>query len=82
MQPYERVRQIRRAKGITQTHVAKSIPVPVANYNKVEMGRRPLRVEWIEPIAKALGVKPSDFFCSPLDETSKVTGEEKGAHQA
>lgn len=62
----EQIESIRKAKGITKTHVAKHCGHSVNWYWKLENGQLRLRVDELSSIAKALDVEPSIFFINDL----------------
>jgi DNA-binding XRE family transcriptional regulator len=58
----ERIKIVRKSKGISQTHVANEVGMTVSSYNMKENGRRPISTDEIENIAIALDVSPGIFF--------------------
>lgn len=49
---------LRKAKGISQTELAKAIGTKLTHMGKLERGERPLNGDWLEKIAEALEVEP------------------------
>lgn len=72
MKVHERVRLIRVHRGIQQRFVASKLGLSVSHYNKIELGKNPLRADLIPALADILGVKPCDFFSQNLDVPSKM----------
>lgn len=62
MKIHEKIRAIRKEKGVTQTHVANSLSTTVSNYSMKENGKRTITVMELELIAQALEVPTSIFF--------------------
>lgn len=75
MRVNEKVRQIRKSKGITQVFVAKKLGVPVQTYNGYELGRRQIKAETLKLIADILDEPIENFFEDDLYESknSKTT---------
>ncbi len=57
-----RVRQIREARGLTQTDLGERAGIAPAEISRLERGRRVPRVDTLGRIAEALGVAPASFF--------------------
>lgn len=62
MKPAERAREIRLGQGISLTYVAREIGISVSLWGNVEQGRRPFRIEYVEPLARVLHVSPLEFL--------------------
>ncbi|MFS0655669.1 helix-turn-helix domain-containing protein [Bacillus sp. 179-C3.3 HS] len=62
MKVNEKLRNIRKSKGITQKFVAKELNVPIATYNSYELGRRKIHVELLKDIAGVLDEPIQNFF--------------------
>lgn len=73
MKVNERVRQIRKSKGITQVFVAKSLKIPVQTYNGYELGRRELKADTLKQIAQAINEPVENFFEDEIYESKKST---------
>lgn len=69
MEINNRVRQIRKSKGITQTFVAKELGINVQTYNGYELGRRNIKAETLEKIANVLNEPIENFFKHKLHES-------------
>lgn len=59
-----RVRELRKAKGISQEGLAFDADIDRTYMNSVENGRRNISIKNIEKILKALDIPFSDFFNS------------------
>jgi transcriptional regulator with XRE-family HTH domain len=59
-----RVRELRKAKGISQESLAFDADIDRTYMNSVENGRRNISIKNIEKILKALDIPLSDFFNS------------------
>src|SRR3989337_410097 len=67
-----RIREVRRARGMTLDEVAKACkpPTPPQTVGRLETGTRTVSVGWLNRIAAALGVEASDLVEG--GETSKM----------
>lgn len=81
MELFERIRIIRQFKGITQTFVATEAGMKVSNYNMKENGKRTIKTNELEAIAKALGEPVAIFFDEnihvKLNKEQSATSEQK-----
>ncbi|WCK55387.1 helix-turn-helix transcriptional regulator [Aneurinibacillus sp. Ricciae_BoGa-3] len=68
---HERIRQVRKHKGITQVHVAESLAMPVQTYNSYELGRRRITVELLKNISLVLNEPIEIFFEENIYESKK-----------
>ncbi len=62
--PANRVRELRKAAGMTLAELAEAMvpPADLAGLQKIETRQRNLTHEWIERIARALGVPPTSLI--------------------
>lgn len=60
----EQIRNIRKAKNLSQQEVAEKIGIDRAQYSRVETGKSEPTITSLEKIAKALEVDIIDFFKS------------------
>lgn len=65
----DNVERIRKAKGVTKTHLAKKINMTVQGYRHITSGNVRMDVERLAVIAKELGVEPAVFFDDSLTES-------------
>lgn len=59
MKTYEKIKQLRENREITQKEISNALDINVSVYNKIELGIRPLREEELTAIA--------DFFNVSID---------------
>ena len=73
------VRDIRLAKGITGSHVARALAVSRQSYQSMENGQCEINAERLRVIAKVLDVKVEVFFDKKLTESvlQRIEGEAK-----
>jgi transcriptional regulator with XRE-family HTH domain len=64
----QRVRQLRKAKGISQEHFAISIKIDRSYFGSIERGERNVSLDNICLIAKGLGVEPAELLRFELIE--------------
>jgi len=69
---YLKIEEIRKQKGVTKTHIAKSCGKTVAWYYGISTGKRVPNVESLQMIADALEVDVRDFFEHTLSVTLNV----------
>lgn len=62
MKLYEKIKEIRKSKGVSQTFVAKKLNISVSGYSMKESGKRPITTSELEEIANALEVPATIFF--------------------
>lgn len=74
--PPNRIRQLRKARGLTLEQLAALVPNPdtgaqtdVSTISKLELSKRALTTEWMHRIAGALGVSPAALLDSGVDFT-------------
>lgn len=60
-----RLKELRKARGLTQTQLAELTGISQSHIALMESSQRGLRFEYIEVLAKALGVKPYELL--PLE---------------
>lgn len=58
----KKIRQLRKAKGLTQERLAEKARLEPTYIGAVERGERNLTIDNIEKIAKGLNMKPYKFF--------------------
>ncbi|ULO10616.1 helix-turn-helix transcriptional regulator [Paenibacillus sp. 19GGS1-52] len=59
---HNKIRDIRKSKGVTQTFVAKHTGLTISNYNMKENGKRPISTGELEIIAAVLKEPVGNFF--------------------
>ncbi len=73
-----RIRDIRRQKGITLHELAARIkprPTTAQTIGRLETGTRTLSLQWMNKIAKALDCEPAELLNAPGYPTIPVVGE-------
>lgn len=65
----ENVERIRKAKGVTKTHIANKLGISLQGYRHITTGDVRLDVDRLDIIANALGVDPGIFFDNELTES-------------
>ena len=79
-----RIREVRRARGLTLQDVADRCKPPTTpqTVGRLETGMRTVSVGWLNRIARALGVEAADLVTLPEREDMKVvaTLDHDGAH--
>lgn len=74
----DRIRDIRKAKGLTQQELAELSNLDDAYIGSVERGERNFSIDSLEKIVIALKVKPSEFLQS-YDKQNAVEAAKRGA---
>jgi transcriptional regulator with XRE-family HTH domain len=62
MSVYEKIRQIRKAKGLKQGQVAEKLDMSPNGYGDIERGNSDIKLTRLEKIAEALEIKLSALF--------------------
>ena len=71
---HEKLRAYRKANGVTQTHVAKSMQLSVKKLNAIEVGRQRLDADlFVDICVRGLKVDPTIFFNDIVLETKSNT---------
>jgi transcriptional regulator with XRE-family HTH domain len=60
--PKNRIAEERKARGMTQQQLADAVGAHWITISKLERGRIKLTTDWLEKLAKPLGVSASDLF--------------------
>jgi transcriptional regulator with XRE-family HTH domain len=60
----DNIKEVRKAKGMSQKQIALSIGIDQAQYSRIESGKVEPTISSLEKIATALGVELSAFFSS------------------
>lgn len=71
-----RIRELRKAKGWTQEHLADEAGCSYVQISDLETGKRSLRPVWMKAISKALGVKSADLL-NHEDNSDSLSPEER-----
>lgn len=68
-----RLHNVRKAKGMTLQQVADLADTTLATIHKLERSQRPLTMDWIERLAKALDVDPTELMVAkPVAEVREI----------
>lgn len=59
-----RIREIRLARGLTESELARRVGTSQPQIRRLEAGQRRLTEEWMRRIAKALDVRPADLLAT------------------
>jgi transcriptional regulator with XRE-family HTH domain len=73
----EKIKQVRKEKGLQQKAVALEIGLDQSNYNKIENGRREPSVEVLQKLTVIFGVTVDDLLNPDNNQPSPVTVEDK-----
>lgn len=73
----EKIKQVRKEKGLQQKAVALEIGLDQSNYNKIENGRREPSVEVLQKLSVIFGVTVDDLLNPDNNQPSPVTVEDK-----
>lgn len=65
----DNVEKIRKAKGVSKTHIANKLNLTLQGYAHIENGSSRLDVERLKLISEILGVEPAVFFDDKLTES-------------
>lgn len=67
-----RIRALRKARGLTLEQLGELVGTTNQQISMLENGKRRLTTDWIEKLAKALNVRPSEI----IEEPPQLTGEQ------
>lgn len=70
-----RIREIRKARGLTLQQVAERIGTTAQTIGRLETGMRTLSIDWVERIAGALEADPSELLAMPEGGDIEVSGQ-------
>jgi len=66
----ERIKEIRKAKGLTQEQLAELVDIEQKHVSRIELGKNAPTIDRLEMIAKALNVPMGSFFESGNQEAN------------
>ena len=82
MQLHEKLRSYRTEKGITQTHVAKTMRMSIKKLNAIEKGRQKLLADvFLDICRNGLKVDPAIFFADEVLETKNKASRKEAPHE-
>lgn len=76
MRPGNRLREMRKAAGVTQKALADATGVTQGAISNLENGTRPLTIEWMRAFARVLGCAAADLLDSG-DNPDRLSDEER-----
>lgn len=77
----QRIRQVRKAQGLTQVELAKEAGMAVNSLRRYEADERPLSLPTLEKIAKALKVPLVDLMWQEANQLTQEEANELGQMQ-
>ena len=80
MKTYEKIKQLRENREITQKEISNALDINVSVYNKIEPGIRPLREEELTAIADFFNVS-IDYLTGRTDNPTTPSNNQKEAGQ-
>ena len=80
MKTYEKIKQLRENREITQKEISNALDINVSVYNKIELGIRPLREEELTAIADFFNVS-IDYLTGRTDNPTTPSNNQKEAGQ-
>ena len=76
MKTYEKIKQLRENREITQKEISNALDINVSVYNKIELGIRPLREEELTAIADFFNVS-IDYLTGRTDNPTTPSNNQK-----
>lgn len=76
MHPNNRVRELRRRAGMSQTDLARAAGISQPAISQIENDTRPLTIDWMRAIARILGCTPADLL-SDSDNPDRLESQER-----
>ena len=80
MKTYEKIKQLRENREITQKEISNALDINVSVYNQIELGIRPLREEELTAIADFFNVS-IDYLTGRTDNPTTPSNNQKEAGQ-
>jgi phage repressor protein C with HTH and peptisase S24 domain len=72
--PKNRIAELRQARGLSQEELAKRAGTTNQQVGRLEVGARRLTVEWMNRLAKSLGVAPAELLVSGVKRMIPIVG--------
>lgn len=66
------IKIVRKIRGFSQEEMARKIGTTSNNFYQLESGRRQISIKWMNKIAEALGLHPSQLFQENFEEKENV----------
>ncbi|GGD74048.1 helix-turn-helix domain-containing protein [Croceicoccus mobilis] len=76
MTPRNRVRELRKAKGMSQTELAQAAGISQPAISQIENDTRPITLDWLRTFARILDVTPADILDDD-DHPDRLSLEER-----
>lgn len=76
MNPGNRIRDVRRAAGLSQGELGRRVGLSQGQISNIENGDRNLSLEWMRRIARELNCNVADLL-DDKDNPDRLTGEEQ-----
>lgn len=76
MRPGNRLRELRRAKGMTQAELADASGVSQPAISQIENGTRSMDIQWMRSLSRVLDCNPADFL-ERDDNPDQLTADER-----
>lgn len=81
MRPGNRLREMRKRAGLDQDELAAAVGATQPAISNLENGKRPLTIEWMRILARALNCSPADFLTDE-DNPDRLSPDERAiVHQ-
>jgi transcriptional regulator with XRE-family HTH domain len=77
----ERIRAIRKVKGLTQIQLAERSNLDDAYIGAVERGERNFSIDTLEKIVGGLEIHPAELFCFGGDAIDNIVRTSTGSYQ-
>ena len=68
-----RLKELRKAKGLTQREVADAAGIAVSYYTELELEKKPINSNRLEAIARVFGVSEQELFVGHQSELARDT---------
>lgn len=76
MTPRNRVRELRKARGMSQADLAQAAGISQPAISQIENDTRPITLDWLRTFARILDVAPADIL-DDQDYPDRLTPEER-----
>jgi transcriptional regulator with XRE-family HTH domain len=77
-----RLRELRKAKGLTQDKLAELVDIEQKHVSRIELGKSYPTIDRLERLADALSVSVAVFFDPAINSPFALSGEEKRVIEA
>jgi transcriptional regulator with XRE-family HTH domain len=73
-----RIKFLRKARGMSSAALAQAVGCTAQQMGRLEMGKRPLSLEWMQRISQVLGVHPVALLAP---DTQEMPGEDQDTYE-